>query len=122
MSAKQTTAKKQDKSPKSGTRAAGNSKIQGAKEESLGGVEPLRRGKKVGSSDVMNISLKLLKDIIPNDGTVIPIRRKWVEQYCTMNGIEITRFEPAKTKVVGEESSPGDAEVRDRVDLVEEVL
>lgn len=86
--------------------------------------EVKRRGKKVGSSDVMNLRFGLLKELIPNDETVLPVRRKWVEAYCKLTGISIDRFENplAKPRRVGAESDPAESEVRERVIFEEEEL
>lgn len=79
-----------------------------------------KRGKKVGTSDVVNMPIEKLVELL-NPGTVVPVRRKWLEQYCAFNGVTFEE-ENAAPKVIGKLSDPADSVVRPRIELKEEEI
>lgn len=87
-----------------------------------------KRGRKPGSTDTVFVSIEsLLKHAKPS--TIIPVRRKWVEQFEAFNNV---RFEDAGPEIVSQRSEVNlteeplgaarDAVVRTRIEFAEEEL
>lgn len=80
------------------------------------------RGKPPGSRDVQEVKLGVLLKHGMNENTVIPIRRKWLVQFCKFNNIELSNFDEKPQLVKEEASDEKAATIRDRVVVEEENL
>jgi len=80
-----------------------------------------KRGRKKGSSDSVNVKIADLVAVLPlGDQTVIPVRRKWIEQMKAL-GVD---FEAATPTVGATIQGATDTEAvpRERLIIEEEIL
>lgn len=88
---------------------------------------PLKKGRKHGSSDSINVTIETLLKYVPMTSAV-PIRRKWLEQIEAIHGIKFV--EPTKTVetvaqsvVITQESAEADeTKLRPSLEIEEEQL
>lgn len=76
-------------------------------------------GRKAGSSDSVNVSISTLAKYLPG-GTVIPVRRRWVQQMETFLNVSILEDEKPEVETVAGEAAPSPA--RERVSIEAEEL